>query len=110
MAFDLGWTSVVNDLSTETLSCDLDSEFAQDLLYSGDRTAARNLSSLHRRRRIWIYNAVVRLVHDNADRVGGNEEQTVCSSFLRRISPNPTLLRIDHAPKCVQNPDDIPMV
>ncbi len=59
LTWNLGWTSVAKELSPKTLSSDLNSEIAQNSLFSADGVAAKELISLHRQRRIWIYNALI---------------------------------------------------
>lgn len=99
VAWDLGWSSVAEELSSETLSCDLNSEIASDLLFSENTGAARHLLSLHRQRRTWLFNAFSLLARDNygIDLMGTMEEQLACKSFIQMPS---TMLSFNHSDKC----------
>jgi len=100
---DLGWTAVANELSAKTLlgPCNLNSATAQGLLFSGDRAAAaRDLFSLHRKRRILMYNALSRLVVNDSGLMGSSEEQSAYSSVLNTMLPSPTRLAFIHRGHC----------
>ncbi len=88
---DLGWTAVSNELSAKTLTCDLNSAIAQGSLFSGNGPAARNLFSLHRKRRILMYNSLARLTMNDSGLMGSYEEQSACKSMIYSISPSPTI-------------------
>lgn len=72
--------------SVGRLSCDLTSEVAMDLLFSADVEAAKNLLSLHRQRRTWLYNALT-FFYYNADKVGTWEEQWACTNNINGPKP-----------------------
>ncbi|KLO06557.1 hypothetical protein SCHPADRAFT_686861 [Schizopora paradoxa] len=100
LAWDLGWTTVAEDLSSKAISCDLSSEAALDLLLSGDRAAMKTLTSLHRQRRIWLYNAFSTLCESSyslhfseVDSPGTDYEQRIC---MRHIEPLFKTARISH--------------
>jgi len=97
---DLGWTAVSNELSAKTLTCDLNSVIAQGSLFSGNGPAARNLFSLHRKRRIMMYNSLARLAMNDSGLMGSYEEQSAYKSMIYSISPSPTMLDLRHNPHC----------
>lgn len=102
MTLDLGWTTIAQELSTKTLTCDLNSEVAQDMLFSADSVAAKNLYSLHRERRIWIYNSLSFLVSGGSERIGNDKQRSACCSFLKEHMRNKCYyLDIRHHKHCV---------
>jgi len=96
IALDLEWKDIADELSSRTLSCDLNSPLALELLTaiqsSTDSSAGLKLHLLHKRRRIWLFTALCLLVDDTSDQIGTNEERQKCSSsFKRFVTHKPTL-------------------
>lgn len=99
LACDLEWPSVADELSSHTLSCDLNSEIALDLLFSADAKAAKNLLSLHRQRKIWLYNAFCMLDNseDFAYLLGTSPEKYACHDYVKLSERS---LEFNHTSKC----------
>lgn len=97
IALNLEWKDISDELSSRTLSCDLNSPLGLELLApiqnSTDSSAVLKLHLLHKRRRIWLFNALCLLVDDTSGQIGTNKEHQKCSSsFEGVVSHRPTLL------------------
>ncbi|KLO06558.1 hypothetical protein SCHPADRAFT_946006 [Schizopora paradoxa] len=102
LAWEFGWTSVTDELSSKTLSCDLNSSATLDLLLNGDAAAAKAVIDLHRKHRIWLYNAIS-VVGDtfgnNTDFQGTKKDRLACRGHIASGTA-PELPKVQHSPDC----------
>jgi len=108
MAWDLGWKSVAMELSAKTLSCDLNSKIAQDLLFSSDvgAPAAMRLFALQRQRRMWIVNSLSKMVYRGGELLGTEEQKSSFRKWSENINSTVVGLHLTHATGCSSRSSD----
>jgi len=89
IALELGWRDIADEVSSRTLSCDLNSPLARELLLQLRNVtidfAIFSLHVLHQRRKAWLFNALCLLTYDNKDQLGTDDDRSLCAESFRHF-------------------------